>query len=214
MATTQDTILEAFPDLDRVKRFFPLGVDNPTTLTIAQVERFNREGFLSPLDVFSDEEIQVHREFFDRCLAEAAARGWNSYSINGWHARLRTLWDLVCEPRILDYVQDLLGEDLICWGTHYFCKMPGDGKAVAWHQDASYWPITPSKTVTVWLAIDDATVENGAMQVIPTTHLQGHRYSAMPRRTSERRSTAWSFGGESRWLRAGQMSLHTDWLLS
>ena len=220
MAATQDSILEAFPDLDRVKRFFPLGVDNPATLTGEQVARFNREGFLSPLDVFSDEEIRVHRDFFDRCLAEAAARGWNSYSINGWHARLRTLWDLVCEPRILDYVQDLLGEDLICWGTHYFCKMPGDGKAVAWHQDASYWPLTPSKTVTVWLAIDDATVANGAMQVVPTTHLQGQiAYSesdaAENNVLNQTVHDVDRFGVEPVPLvmRAGQMSLHTDWLL-
>ena len=42
--------------------------------------------------------------------------------------------------------------------------MPHDGKAVAWHQDASYWPLSPSKTVTVWLAIDDADVDNAVDQ--------------------------------------------------
>jgi len=39
--------------------------------------------------------------------------------------------------------------------------------------DQYYWPLTPSKMVTVWLAIDDADVENGAMTVIPGSHVHG-----------------------------------------
>ena len=54
---------------------------------------------------------------------------------------------------------------MIAWGSHFFCKMPGDGKRVSWHQDASYWPLTPSKAVTVWLAIDDADAENACMRL-------------------------------------------------
>ena len=72
------------------------------------------------------------------------------------------------------YVKDLLGENVIAWGSHFFCKMPGDGKRVSWHQDASYWPLTPSKAVTVWLAIDDADVENACMRYIPGSHVLGH----------------------------------------
>ncbi len=48
---------------------------------------------------------------------------------------------------------------MIGWGSHFFCKMPNDGKTVAWHQDSSYWPLTPTKAVTVWLAVDDADPE-------------------------------------------------------
>ena len=71
-------------------------------------------------------------------------------------------------------VKDLLGENVIAWGSHFFCKMPGDGKRVSWHQDASYWPLSPSKAVTAWLAIDDADVENACMRYIPGSHLLGH----------------------------------------
>ena len=46
-------------------------------------------------------------------------------------------------------VEDIVGPNIIAWGTHFFCKMPNDPKVVPWHQDASYWPLTPSKTVTV-----------------------------------------------------------------
>jgi Phytanoyl-CoA dioxygenase (PhyH) len=42
------------------------------------------------------------------------------------------------------------------------------------HQDSSYWPLSHSKTVTAWLAIDDADVENACMRFIPGSHLLGH----------------------------------------
>jgi ectoine hydroxylase-related dioxygenase (phytanoyl-CoA dioxygenase family) len=130
------------------------------------------------------------------------------------------MYDMIIEPRILDYVQDLLGQDLICWGSHFFCKMPGDERRVSWHQDASYWPLTPSKTVTVWLAIDDADVENGAMTVIPGSHVHGQidfddsdttEHNVLNQTVNDARE----HGDEpvALTMRAGQISLHTDLLL-
>ena len=59
--------------------------------------------------------------------------------------------------------------------AHYFCKLPEgqDDRVVVWHQDAVYWPITPSKCVTVWLALTDVTVQNGAMSFVPRSHTLG-----------------------------------------
>ena len=51
--------------------------------------------------------------------------------------------------------------------------MPGDGRRVSWHQNASYGPLTPSKAVTAWVTIDDVDATNGAMQIIPGSHRQG-----------------------------------------
>ena len=80
------------------------------------------------------------------------------------------MYDLLTHPRIVAIVKDLLGENVIAWGSHFFCKMPHDGKAVAWHQDASYWPLSPSKTVTVWLAIDKADRGNACMRFLAGSH--------------------------------------------
>lgn len=103
--------------------------------------------------------------------------------------------------------------------THYFSKAPGDAQAVYCHQDASFWPITPSKVVTVWIAIDDVDVDNGAMKVFPGTHLLGripfewvsddedgvlNQHVHDPERFGEPVSIE---------LKAGQLSLHTDMLL-
>ena len=210
----------AYPELERDLSFHPASNTDPQKLSRQQIRQFNDRGYISPLDVFSPEEADAHRAFFDGILAAATVRGQNSYSINGWHRTCRSIHDLVTEPRILDYVQDLLGEDLICWGTHYFCKMPGEGKRVSWHQDASYWPLTPARTVTVWLAVDDASEENGAMQVIPGSHLHGqvdYEQSA----AEEDNVLNQTVGDPRKYgeapvalaMRAGQISLHADLLL-
>lgn len=213
-------ITDAMPELKRKLQFFPVENENPSTLTRAQIQHFNENGFISPLDVFSQAEISQHREYFNQLMEKVLAEGGNGYSINGWHTRCAGIHDLITEDRILDYVQDLLGENLICWGTHYFCKLPGDEKQVSWHQDASYWPLSPSKTVTVWLAIDDASVENGAMAVIPKSHLHGQ--IAFERSAAEEKNVLGQtvhkpeqFGDAPVpfEMKAGQLSLHSDLLL-
>lgn len=160
--------------MERELRFFPCENDHPQTLTKAQVEQFNGDGFLSGIPIFSPAEIAGHRAFFDDLLERILAAGGDAYSISTAHLKYPEVYDLLTDHRIVACVRDLLGPNIIGWGSHYFCKLPGDAKQVSWHQDASYWPLTPSKTITVWLAIDDADRENACMQFLPGTHLAGH----------------------------------------
>lgn len=51
-----------------------------------------------------------------------------------------------------------------------FCKPPGSGKAVLWHQDGSYWPLRPMDVLTLYLAVDAANASNGGMRVVPGSH--------------------------------------------
>ena len=214
------SITNALPELERSLEFHPVRNETPHILRPEQIQNYNELGYIFPLDVFSADEAAAHRAYFDRLMEAAASKGWDSYSINGWHRHCGGIYDLVVEPRILAYVQDLLGEDLVCWGTHYFCKMAGEIQRVSWHQDASYWPLTPSKTVTVWLAIDDADAENAAMQVIPGSHVHGqiafeHSDAEEHNVLGQSVHDARRYGGEpvTFAMRAGQISLHTDLLL-
>jgi non-heme Fe2+,alpha-ketoglutarate-dependent halogenase len=160
--------------IERDLRFHPCTTADPKVLTREQITRFNRDGYLMPLRLFSPGETAEVRGYFDRLLAKYTAEGKDSYSISSAHLRHGRVWDILTSPRVVAVVNDLIGPDVIGWGSHFFCKMPGDGKTVAWHQDSSYWPLTPSKAVTVWLAIDDADRGNACMKYIPGTHVLGH----------------------------------------
>ncbi|MEM7250517.1 MAG: phytanoyl-CoA dioxygenase family protein [Pseudomonadota bacterium] len=211
---------DAYPELQRDLRFFPLGVDEPKTLTKDQIAHYNERGFIAPIRLFDDAEITEIRAYFDELLPQALAAGWDNYEITNWHKYCRGIWGIVTQPRLLDHVQDLLGETVIIRHSHFFAKLPGDGKQVSWHQDASYWPLSPSKVVTAWLAIDDCDLENGALQIIPRSHTNA-QIPFEPSKPEENNVLNQTVAhperyGESAYpleLKAGEMSLHSDWLL-
>jgi len=209
-------------ELRRVKRdlrFHPSTNESPRVLTRGEIELFNRDGYLKGIPIFNPEEIAGIRTYFDDLLARTLAAGGDSYSISTAHLRYGRVWDLLTEPRIVSRVRDLLGEDVIGWGSHFFCKMPGDGKRVAWHQDSSYWPLTPSKAVTVWLAIDDADVENACMRYIPGSHVLGHLTYSLSETDEANVLNQTVTGAEELGppvdveLKAGEISMHSDLLL-
>ncbi|MBA3710630.1 MAG: phytanoyl-CoA dioxygenase family protein [Planctomycetes bacterium] len=203
----------------RVYRFHPASSRVPKTLTPAQLADYDRRGLVDRVRVFDADEIREIRGSFDRLLQVFRDAGKNSYSIDGYQLSCASLYDIALHPRLLDCVEDVLGPDFVCWGTHCFCKMPGDGKTISWHQDAPFWSLSPTHTVTVWLAIDDVDAANGAMQIIPGTHLHG----AIPIKPSapEENNVLWlTTEGYERYgtpehvtLDAGEISIHSDLLL-
>ena len=87
------------------------------------------------------------------------------------HTKHACWLELCRHPRVLDAVEAVLGPDLILIMSHLIVKPPGDGLPVAWHQDNTYWHSVQGTDVgTVWLAIDNADLDNGCMQIIPCTH--------------------------------------------
>ena len=205
--------------LDRDIRFIPSGTNDLHWLARNQVEQFNKQGFLAPFDGLSRQETNDLRNYFDGMLDAFRNVGRNSYSINTAHLRFARIYKLMSHPAILGPVSDLLGPNVIAWGAHFFCKMPKDGKRVPWHQDALYWPINPTRTVTVWLAVDDADPENANMQFIPRSHTHGpiefdnivdeNAVLKLETRNPE------DYGDPpfDNILRAGQFSIHSDLLL-
>lgn len=205
--------------LDRDLHFYPTVNASPKVLTAQQIDGFNARGYVTPLKIYSPDEIQSIRQYFDDLLKRVVAEGGNSYSISSAHMKYGPVHDIMTNPTIVDRVADILGDNVIGWGAHFFCKMPGDGKAVAWHQDASYWPLTPSKAVTVWLAIDDADQENACMKFVAGSHHHGHMTyrpsdSADHNVLNQTIDNAEQYG-EVVWnpLPAGWASIHSDLLL-
>lgn len=94
--------------------------------------------------------------------------GWK-----GWHESDPRIWKAATAPSVLGHVRALLGPDIAVWGSNIFWKAPGASRSVGWHQDAAAWPLGPDDTVTLWIAIDASTPENGCLLVHPGSHRAG-----------------------------------------
>lgn len=205
--------------MDRDLRFHPSTTRDPAALTRPQIESFNRDGYIKGLRIFDDGEMAAHRRYFDRLLADTMAAGGTSYAISSAHLKCGRVYDLMRHPRLVACARDILGGEVVGLASQFFCKMPHDPVSISWHQDASYWPLTPSKTVTIWLAIDDADTENSCMRFVAGSHRHGH----LPyRQSGEEENNLFNQTaldvekyGEcvDVELKAGEISMHSDLLL-
>ncbi len=137
----------------------------------AALEKYDRDGYVLFPDVLdqdlideaSDHVAWLHKTYPDR-------RGEDlSHELVAKDA----FWvRLVSDPRLLDLAEQFIGPDIALFASHYISKPAYTGKAVLWHQDGAYWPLEPMKVVTMWLAIDDSTVDNGCLRVVPGSHKQ------------------------------------------
>ncbi len=187
-------------------------------LTVAEQAQFEASGYVKNLPVFDAGAVPVLQAKFHE-LAALQPADVDINKTNNWHKANRWYHDLCRTPAILDYVEDLLGGDFFQWGGQFFVKYPGDGSVVPWHQDAQYWPLSPRKTITVWLAVYDADEENAAMQVVRGSHRGGvlrHHAVDGPEYVLEQEADAGQIDPDSIVtfdLKAGEISLHDDGLL-
>lgn len=195
--------------------FEPMGTANPARLSQVQIDHYNDAGYVQPLNVFPVGEIERIRSYINQLMAALGPKG--AYGINCYQARVAGLWDIATDHRIVSHVQDLIGPNVLCWASAILSKAPHDKKSVPWHQDAGFWSLSPARTVTVWLAIDDADADNSAMRFIPGTHKSGVLEVG---HTGE--SSVFHKGIENadalgapfvNSLKAGQMSMHADMLV-
>jgi ectoine hydroxylase-related dioxygenase (phytanoyl-CoA dioxygenase family) len=142
----------------------------PKLLTPAQVAQYHDCGFVSPIRVMSADAALEYRRRLE--AFEASAGGTLGGDLrHKSHLLFTWLAELVRHDRILDAVEDLYGSDLLCWSTNFFIKEKSDPAFVSWHQDSTYWGLNRPDVVSAWVAFTPAHAGNGAMQVIPGSHL-------------------------------------------
>lgn len=144
-------------------------------LTEEEVQKFHRDGYLvyhHPL--FPEGKFRKLQQFFEGILAHLP-KNKRPEDIDVPHFAYPELFEWLFAEEVLDLVEPIVGPDIALWSSHFICKPPGTGRAVPWHEDSAYWKgmLEPQEVVTVWLALDDSTRENGCMRVIPGSHSHG-----------------------------------------
>jgi hypothetical protein len=139
----------------------------PKLLTQSQIDAFQRDGFVSPVRVMPEDRARHYRgrlEAFEANFPDDRLKlDQKAHLICPW------VDEMIREPLILDATEDLLGPDLLCWGTSLRAKMP-DGKTFAgWHQDTAYADVRPIVLI-VALALSPSRSRDGCIRALPGSH--------------------------------------------
>ena len=158
----------------------------PAHLDPAQVQRFDRDGFVVLPDVFSADElapvvaeldrIEAKTEAFLRQLPDErfsiAEAGAITFAPNLAH-RHDGLRAFATHPGLLGCCLDLVGPDVDLYWDQLVYKKPDKPRRFPWHQDNGYTFVEPQQYLTCWVALTDATVDNGCPQVAVGEHRRG-----------------------------------------
>jgi hypothetical protein len=155
-------------------------------LSSSQIAFFEEHGYLAGIPLLTRSQVEQLREELVR-LMDPAAPGhhlFHEYHSNEssdpetilFHAlgawRIEPgFHDLLWHPGVVTAARQLLGGPIRFWHDQLFCKPARHGGVVAWHQDYSYWTRTaPLAHLTCWIALDDATRDNGCLHYVPGSH--------------------------------------------
>jgi hypothetical protein len=196
-------------------------------LSAAEIARYRHDGWVVPryrlpagqvddMRVALDALLRANPGVRPEKLVSAHIDGDNGEGVRG-SARFL---ELARDPEIVDLVSDVIGDDVILWGCHVFCKPAGEGYETPWHQDGHYWPIRPLATCTVWVALEPSTVENGCLRVVPGSQrarrLHDHLHEDRTDLTLNQRLASGAFDESSAVdieLEPGHMSLHDVYMI-
>ena len=182
-----------------------------------QVARYHEDGFVIPDFRLAVETLDAIRADHQRLLARQPE--FRDYC-PALLAHDLSFLNYARNPDILDMVEQVIGPDIALWNSSFSAKPAGDGRETPWHQDGEYWPIRPIATCTVWMAIDDATTENGCLRFIAGSHkekrLREHVTNDDPAYTLNQELAASEYDESDAVdliLEAGQVSLHDVFLV-
>jgi ectoine hydroxylase-related dioxygenase (phytanoyl-CoA dioxygenase family) len=187
---------------------------SPKKLTEVQIAQYERDGYVCPVEAFSTEQARdwaARLDAFEKGQGQKMTRGHNFKP----HLLFPWVDEIVHAPAVLDAVEDLIGPDLMLFHLSVWPKDPGSGAYVSWHQDATYFALDPICHVTAWVALTDAPVEAGCMEVVPGSHKLGQLRHAEMQDTGNLLSRGQTLAVEvdrtktvHMAVKAGQFSLH------
>lgn len=157
--------------------------------TAEQIEAYQRDGFVVIDDFLNSEELEVWRsvtqDAVDQRLearnAEQPSILSNQANPDDYYAQVFTqclrladthegMHDLMFDARMGELVGTLAGVNGIrIWHDQALFK-PAYGNPTAWHLDNPYWSFYSPDALSIWVALDDATLENGCLYYLPGTH--------------------------------------------
>lgn len=154
-----------------------------TRITEQEVADYRRDGFLLMPEFLSREELEEWRTVTERGVQTRLERGdeLSNEATDDYYKKVfkqvsglirvdERMAQLLLDPQLGDIAAQLTGvERMRLWNDQALFKPPW-GNPTAWHLDAPYWSFDDRRALTIWIALDDATLENGCLWYLPGTH--------------------------------------------
>ena len=137
---------------------------------VAKIEDYRKQGYLSPLAAFSSHQARAWR---GRLEQSERVHGLRDAQRRKMHLYLTWVDEIARSAAILDRVENLIGPDILVYHITLWLKEPHTDAFVSWHQDSTYFGLTPADHVTAWVALSPSNDRSGCVQVIPGSHHQG-----------------------------------------
>ncbi len=154
------------------------------TITESQRRQFAEDGYFLLENVFTAaemdalaEQIETYQRQHEQRLAEVEVEGISRVGEISFTSHIAEkdayIRDFVTRPEFVAITTQLLGPNIDLYWNQSVFKGPDGSKEFPWHQDDGYTPVEPSPYLTLWLALNDATTDNGCISVLPGSHKRG-----------------------------------------
>lgn len=140
-------------------------------LSEEDITKFHRDGFLGPFRVCSEEELKPVQKHVSKKISKERYENPLDHFIDR-HRDCSLINDIVTHPEIVDRMTSIYGPNLICRSSRIWPKPP-EKTHVPWHQDGIDYALHPTTTVSAWVALTEATTENGCIRLVPGSHRRG-----------------------------------------
>jgi ectoine hydroxylase-related dioxygenase (phytanoyl-CoA dioxygenase family) len=154
------------------------------SLNSLELKRFQREGLLTDFQLYTAERAAPIRAALKDVLSHPSTAPCHQVFppeqrlAFDRHLDRRLVYDLCTLPQVIRPIKQILGDDVMLFRTQFFEKPP-HGPEIPWHQESYFWGAEKG-FVTMWLAVDEATAENGALRVITGSHIQTREHLPVP----------------------------------
>ena len=155
-------------------------------LSSEEIQQYNENGYFLAKQVITKNQLSRLQEITYKFIEDSknVTDSNNIYDLDEGHSeknpRLNRIklphkqnpyfWKVLEESKIKSIITSILGNNVLLQTSKLNTKAPGGGASVEWHQDVAFYPLTNDSALAVGLFLEDVTLENGPLQVIPKSH--------------------------------------------
>ena len=113
-------------------------------------DKYKKNGFYSPLVLFSSEQAQIYRNHLEDIENKIGPLHYFAKT----YTMMRWVYEVAINKILLDFVEDLIGQNILLYNATFIIKEPMTKAHVSWHQDLTYWGFDDNeKQVSAWVAL-------------------------------------------------------------